>query len=117
MITSSLQEPIQESLPHTWSRFFARHGNLTATQRAAIPPILAGQNTLLIAPTASGKTEAVIAPLLERHLLNKDEPAPQDSALRILYICPTRALVRDLYERLHTPLEELDVSFMMKSGD
>ena len=108
---------IQERLPRTWSAFFARHGNLTPAQQAAIPSILSGQNTLLVAPTATGKTEAAIAPLLERHLFGAKGSARQDPELRILYICPTRALVRDLYERLVTPLTEVGVSLAMKSGD
>jgi ATP-dependent helicase Lhr and Lhr-like helicase len=111
-----MSSSIQARLRRTWPVFFARHGNLNQTQQAAIPPILAGQNTLLIAPTATGKTEAVIAPLLERHLLRPDV-TPSGLALCILYICPTRALVRDLYERLRTPLADLGVLFMMKSGD
>ena len=60
---------VKVALQHTWSTFFARHGGLTPVQQQAIPPILAGSNTLVIAPTASGKTEAVLAPLLERHVL------------------------------------------------
>jgi ATP-dependent Lhr-like helicase len=90
---------------------------LTATQREGIPPILAGQNTLLIAATATGKTEAAIAPLLERHLLGAEALPGQNPVVQILYICPTRALVRDLYERLLTPLTELGVTLAMKSGD
>ncbi|MCB0230601.1 MAG: DEAD/DEAH box helicase, partial [Anaerolineae bacterium] len=64
-------EPLRprDHLPHTWSAFFARHGSLTPVQEQAIPFILAGRATLVSAPTASGKTEAVIAPLLERYLL------------------------------------------------
>ena len=37
--------------------------------------------------------------------------------LRILYICPTHALVRGVYERLAPPLEHLGVALSMKSGD
>ncbi len=107
----------RSQLPYTWSAFFARHGSLTSVQQQAIPLILAGHNTLVIAPTASGKTEAVIAPLLERHVLGGDAPAGSEPALRILYICPTRALVRDLYERLAPPLAQLQVTLGMKSGD
>lgn len=107
----------RRSLQHTWSSFFARHGSLTPVQQQAIPPILDGDNTLVIAPTASGKTEAVIAPLLERHVLGGAASADGDPSLRILYICPTRALVRDLYERLAPPLAQLQVILGMKSGD
>ncbi len=104
---------LQQQLSRTWPVFFARHGNFTPVQEAAIPPILAGENTLIIAATAAGKTEAALVPLLERHLFCADKP----SGLCILYICPTRALVRDLYERLAHPLELLQVALSMKSGD
>ncbi len=108
---------VRVALRHTWSTFFARHGSLTPVQQLAIPPILAGSNTLVIAPTASGKTEAVLAPLLEQHVLDKTARQAAGAELRILYICPTRALVRDLYERLAPPLEHLGVALSMKSGD
>ncbi|MFN8486847.1 MAG: DEAD/DEAH box helicase [Caldilineaceae bacterium] len=110
-------EEVKASLSHTWPVFFARHGNFTPIQQQAIPLILAGKNTLVIAATASGKTEAVVAPLLERHLFGKDHVSQRPSALRILYICPTRALVRDLYERLALPLQTLGIALAMKSGD
>ena len=108
---------IRMALRHTWSTFFARHGSLTPVQQQAIPPILAGSNTLVIAPTASGKTESVVAPLLERHVLGTAARQSAGAELRILYICPTRALVRDLYERLAPSLEHLGVALSMKSGD
>jgi ATP-dependent Lhr-like helicase len=57
------------ALAHTWPVFFARHGSFTPIQTQAVPLLLEGRNALIIAPTASGKTEAVIAPLLERHAL------------------------------------------------
>ncbi len=105
---------LKDHLVHTWSPFFGRFGNFTPIQLQAIPPILQGQDTLVIAATASGKTEAVVAPLLER-LLQKGPIEP--GLLRILYICPTRALVRDLVERLQTPLENLGISLALKTGD
>ena len=106
---------LKTRLPRTWPVFFARHGNFTPVQIQAIPPILDGENTLIIAATAAGKTEAAIAPLLERHVLGA--LTPQAPTLTILYICPTRALVRDLYERLALPLADLGVDLSMKSGD
>lgn len=39
--------------------FFARHGQFTAVQQQAIPPIVAGKDALVITATASGKTEFV----------------------------------------------------------
>ena len=122
---------LKSRLPRTYTPFFARHGSFTPVQEAAIPPILDGHNTLVIAATAGGKTEAAIAPLIERHCFSSSlktgeaagsAPSPREGKagvgfIRILYLCPTRALVRDLYERLRLPLEQLDISFAMKSGD
>ena len=106
---------LKSQLPYSWAAFFARYGNFTRVQLEAIPSILAGRNMLMMAATASGKTEAAMAPLLEQHVLGAQRR--EWTNLRILYICPTRALVRDLYERLSVPLESLRVSLKMKSGD
>lgn len=75
--------------------------SLTDAQRAAIPYILDGRSALLVAPTASGKTEAVLAPLLE-NLFAHGEPLNEGSTsnVRLLYVAPTRALVNDVYDRL-----------------
>ena len=109
---------LQKQLPHTWPVFFARHGNFTPIQQQALPSILQGDNTLIIAATAAGKTEAALAPLLERYAFHKNELGGEKTkGLCILYICPTRALVRDLYERLAHSLALLKVSLSMKSGD
>ncbi len=114
-------QAIRRRLPHTWSPFFTRHGSLTAIQQLAIPPILDGQNVLLIAATAAGKTEAAVVPLVQRYFFPAaaaadQRPLPQ-TGLRVLYLCPTRALTKDLYERLARPLADLAISFAIKTGD
>ena len=93
---------IKKQLGRTWAAFFEQHGNFTPAQLAAIPVLLDGHNAMICAPTASGKTEAVIVPLIERHCL------PGVDTLTILYLTPTRALVNDLLGRLSLPLETLD---------
>jgi ATP-dependent Lhr-like helicase len=63
-------------------------------QQAAITPILDGHDALLLAPTAGGKTEAAIFPLLT---------AMSDQGWRdlsVLYVCPLRALLNNLYPRI-----------------
>lgn len=101
---------IARHLPRTWDPFFARFGRLTASQRAAIPPILAGEAVLLSAATASGKTEAACAPLVERFI---GRAAPWT----ILYVSPTRALINDLHARLATPLAALGLRLDRRTGD
>jgi ATP-dependent Lhr-like helicase len=108
----SLQKDIRASqrLAHTWSAFFSRFGRLTEIQRQVIPLILEGKDILVCSPTASGKTEAVCAPILELNIQRR-EP------WRILYLAPTRALVNDLYFRLFNPLSMLGYHIARYTGD
>jgi len=91
--------------------FFGRFGKLLPIQEKTIPLILKGKNAIIISSTASGKTEAVVAPLIERCLKENWE------GLSILYISPTRALVNDMYYRLKEQLKELNISLSSKTGD
>lgn len=102
---------LKRQLGRTWTAFFERYGNFTKVQLAAIPILLAGENALICAPTASGKTESAIVPLIERHI------TPRSSDLTILYLSPTRALVNDLLGRLSLPFEALDISLAAKTHD
>lgn len=81
--------------------FFERFPTLHPVQREAIPPILGGQDVLLCSATASGKTEAIFAPLAVRLGVSRRQ------AIRLLAVCPTRALVNDLYVRLEAPFSRL----------
>ena len=104
---------LKSRLPRTWSPFFARHGAFTPAQLAAIPPLLDGANVMLCAPTASGKTEAALAPLIERHL----PPDRSEARLTLLYLLPTRALIADIANRLDAPLDRLRVRLAVKTRD
>ncbi len=108
---------LKERLPRTWPAFFERHGNFTAVQVATIPALLDGQNVIVCAPTASGKTEAAIAPLIERYCLPVFHRRTPGGGPLILYLTPTRALVNDLYARLARPLQSLGISLGVKTGD
>lgn len=68
--------------------------SLRPHQEQAITPILRGDHLLVQAPTAGGKTEAAVLPLLSRMLA---EGWGQPS---ILYLCPIKALLNDLEGRL-----------------
>ncbi|MEX0718951.1 MAG: DEAD/DEAH box helicase [Planctomycetaceae bacterium] len=102
---------LREAMPRTWNAFFAAFRELRPVQLTAMGPILAGTSALVTAPTAGGKTEAVMAPLCERLLRNRW------NGLSILLITPTRALVNDLYIRLYSPLEQLRVQLGRKTSD
>lgn len=67
---------------------------LRPLQDEAIGPILAGEHVLALAPTAGGKTEAAMLPLLSRIVVEDWR------GLSILYVCPLRALLNNLHPRL-----------------
>ncbi len=89
------------------SAFFQLHPNLRhaivhelgwntlrPVQEQSIEAVLAGDNAIVLAPTAGGKTEASIFPLLSRIL--SEELAP----VAVLYICPIRALLNNQEHRI-----------------
>ncbi len=84
---------LQEAMPDAWRVFF-RGRQLRPIQQEAAIPLLKGESALLSGPTASGKTEAVFAPLYQRHV------SFQRSRIAVVYVAPTKALVNDMYERL-----------------
>ena len=68
--------------------------SLRPLQREAIAPIVAGRHALALAPTASGKTEAAMLPLLHRMTTEGWR------GLSVLYLCPLKALLNNLEPRL-----------------
>lgn len=67
---------------------------LRPIQELAYPPVVAGDNCLVLAPTAGGKTEAALIPTLELLLRERRE------GLRVLYVCPLKALLNNQFARL-----------------
>ena len=68
--------------------------SLRPLQELAVEPVLAGRHVLFGAPTAGGKTEAAVLPLLSRMVEQRW------SGLSVLYVCPLRALLNDLHPRI-----------------
>lgn len=88
-----------------------RWKGLRPTQAAAVEPVLAGSDTLVLAPTAGGKTEAAMFPLLSRM-------AAEDwQDVSVLYVCPLRALLNNLQPRIDGYCRWLGRSAAVWHGD
>ncbi len=101
--SSRLDRRLRDGLGEVGRAFF-NFPSLSDVQRASIQPIAEGSNVLVCAATATGKTEAVIAPMIWR--LRQQTPGGA-SGPRLLAVAPTRALVADLTARLEVPLAQL----------
>lgn len=85
----------------------------TPPQVQAIPQILKGENILLVAPTGSGKTEAVFFPIFHKLL----ELQSNERGIFGLYITPLRALNRDILKRMEEIAQELGIRISVRHGD
>lgn len=99
--------------PSVASAFFGRFTEIRPVQEAAVEPILAGRNVVLSSGTGTGKTEAIMAPLLTRFWRR----AARSQEVVILYVAPTKALVNDLEKRLSPPLGALGLDLGIRHGD
>jgi ATP-dependent helicase Lhr and Lhr-like helicase len=84
---------------------------LRPSQLQAIRPVQRGDSVLLLAPTAGGKTEAAVLPLLSRMA---DEGW---RGLSVLYVCPLRALLNNLEPRLQRYASFVGRSAALWHGD
>ena len=80
-------------------------------QRDAYDAALAGKNTVVVTPTASGKTLCYNLPVLDRILKDPDA--------RALYLFPTKALAQDQLAELYATVEALgaDIGTFTYDGD
>ena len=110
-----------EAVPSAFSRFppslqeaiVARLGwtELRPVQELAAHAILDGHNAIVLAPTAGGKTEASMFPVLARLL---EEPP---SGVGALYIAPIKALLNNQAERLGLYTEMVGLGRFLWHGD
>lgn len=84
---------------------------LRPLQEQAISPVLRGDDALLLAPTAGGKTEAVMFPLISAMTTQ------QWRGLSVLYVCPLRALLNNLESRIQSYAEWLGHTAAVWHGD
>ena len=86
--------------------------NLTEIQKKASPKILQKYNSLVIAPTGSGKTECATIPIFE-HVKKTKLP----NKIKALYVTPLRALNRDVSRRIEKYAKNNGLKLKIRHGD
>ncbi|TFG09718.1 DEAD/DEAH box helicase [Candidatus Thorarchaeota archaeon] len=85
-------------------------------QTEAYHAIQNGEDVVIAAPTAQGKTEAFILPIIRQLLLSAQESFG-NPGVRALLIYPTKALARDQYEKIQRMCEESTLTVGIFDGD
>jgi DEAD/DEAH box helicase domain-containing protein len=82
-------------------------------QEDAIHDIVFGKNVIITAPTASGKTEAFVIPIMQKIV---DSKAPRHS-VHALFVYPTKSLSRDQYPKIKDLADKLNLGIAVFDGD
>ena len=85
---------------------------LTQIQKKASPIIFQKKDTLVIAPTGSGKTECSVIPIFSHLKLSK-----KLGKIKAIYVTPLRALNRDVFRRIVRYAENDGLTIEIRHGD
>ena len=107
----TLHRELRQKMPHAWNAFLRVSELFVQFSYRRFCRFCRARTFFVTAPTAGGKTEAVVAPICERIARNKW------SGLSVLVVTPTRALVNDLYYRLVQPCEQMGIELGRKTAD
>jgi ATP-dependent Lhr-like helicase len=86
--------------------------HLTEIQQKAVPVIYQKIDSLVIAPTGSGKTETAVIPIFAKTAQSK-----KPGKIKVLYITPLRALNRDVFRRVIKYAESENLRIEIRHGD
>lgn len=81
-------------------------------QEDAIKEITYGENVVIEAPTASGKTEAFLIPVIQR--IRKDG---NDGNVFAIFVYPTKALARDQFPKIKKFADKIRINVRVFDGD
>ena len=89
--------------------FEAQYPGFSEIQQKALPHTLAGQNTLILAPTGSGKTFAAFLSVLSQLAVRASANA-LPNAVCAIYVSPLKALDNDIHRNLEPALAAVNAA-------
>jgi DEAD/DEAH box helicase domain-containing protein len=81
-------------------------------QEEAIKEIAFGENVIIEAPTASGKTEAFLIPVIQ-----KIKNSAESGSVFAVFVYPTKALARDQYPKIQNFTDKIGINVRVFDGD
>ena len=81
-------------------------------QEDAIQEVVFGENVVIEAPTASGKTEAFLIPVIQR--IKKES---NQGKVFAIFVYPTKALARDQYPKIKKFADKIKINVKVFDGD
>ena len=108
--TSLRPENLEEVVINQFNKF--GFPLLTNIQNLGIKVIVRDYDSLLVAPTGSGKTEAAIVPIIKLISINKKE-----DGIKAIYVTPLRALNNDVLRRIVQYAREENLTIEIRHGD
>jgi ATP-dependent Lhr-like helicase len=124
-VLDRLQPEVQDWWVDEFGEYVPGNGGFfTPPQKDAIPLIQEETNTLVCAPTGSGKTQASFCAIYD-DLLGRAKADDLDNSVYCLYVSPLKSLANDIHRNLEVPLdgiaeraeEDVEIRHAIRHGD
>ncbi|MEK6953521.1 MAG: DEAD/DEAH box helicase, partial [Candidatus Micrarchaeota archaeon] len=119
MISTATKESTREEvislLSPSLREWFSKFKEITLPQKFGVRLIHEGNNTLISAPTGSGKTLTAFLSILNEIVILAEAGKLEDR-IYCIYVSPLRALASDIEKNLSGPLSEMEDAYEEKTG-
>jgi ATP-dependent Lhr-like helicase len=128
-VLARLEPEVREWWVETFGEYVPGNGGFfTPPQKGAIPLVDDGENTLVCAPTGSGKTQSSFAAIYN-DLFRRAKAEDLENSVYCLYLSPLKSLANDIHRNLADPIDaitdklaanghdDVDVRHAIRHGD
>jgi ATP-dependent Lhr-like helicase len=106
-VLARLEPEVREWWVEEFGAFVPGNGGFfTPPQKEAIPLVDEGENTLVCAPTGSGKTQSSFCAIYD-DLFRRAKADDLGNSVYCLYVSPLKALANDIHRNLEAPIDAI----------